>query len=122
VQPSRRGCVLREILSLRGIVVSRCAIEMLSLECGEVREILWPSYRSLVPYQCVSAKDKDRNAIEYCGDFAGKSFIRRHATDARQHIYSARGSSELNDLLGLEEIRFLEAGLLEPELVQKPEK
>jgi hypothetical protein len=32
------------------------------------------------------------------------------------------GSSELNDLLGLKEISFLEAGLLEPELIQKREK
>jgi hypothetical protein len=42
--------------------------------------------------------------------------------DARQQIDSARGSSELNDLLGLEEISFLEVRLLESELIQKREK
>jgi hypothetical protein len=61
-------------------------------------------------------------AIEYCGDFAGKRVICRHATDARQEIDPARSSSELNDLLGLKEISFLEAGLLEPELIQKREE
>ena len=98
------------------------ASKRLCLEYGEVCEILWPTDRSLVSDQCVSAKDKDWNAIEYCGDFAGKRFIRRNATDARQQIDSARGSSELNDLLGLEEISFLEAGLLKSELIQKREK
>jgi hypothetical protein len=78
---------------------------------------LWPADRSLVPYQRVFAKDEDRNAIEYCGDFAGKRFIRRYASDARQEIDPARSSSKLNNLLGLEEIFFLEAGLFEPELI-----
>ena len=98
------------------------ASKRLCLEYGEVCEILWPTDRSLVSDQCVSAKDEDWNAIEYCGDFAGKRFIRRNATDARQQIDSARGPSELNDLLGLEEISFLEAGLLKSELIQKREK
>jgi hypothetical protein len=97
-------------------------MEISSLECSKVREILWPTDRALVSDQCVFAKDEDWNAIEYCGDFAGKRFIRRHATDARQQIDSAWGSSELNDLLGLEEISFLEVGLLESELIQKREK
>jgi hypothetical protein len=83
---------------------------------------LWPADRSLVSYQCVFAKDEDRNAVEYCGDFAGKRFIQGHASDARQKIDSARSSSKLNDLLGLEEISFLKAGLLEPELIQKREE
>jgi len=52
-------------------------------------------------------------------DFAGKRVICRHATDGRQEIDPARRSSELNDLLGLKEISFLETGLLEPELIQK---
>jgi hypothetical protein len=34
-------------------------------------------------------------------------------------IYSARDPSDLNDLLGLKEISFLEAGLLEPEVIQR---
>ena len=45
-----------------------------------------------------------------------------HTCETGQQIDSARDSSELNDLLGLEEISFLEAGLLEPELIQKREK
>jgi hypothetical protein len=82
---------------------------------------LWPTDRTLISDQCVFAKDEDRNAIEYCGDLAPKRFICSHATDARQQIYPAWGSSELNDLLGPEKISFLEIGLLEPELIQKRE-
>jgi hypothetical protein len=84
--------------------------------------MLWPTDRSLVSDQCVFAEDEDWKAIEYGGDSAGKRFIRRYASDARQQIDSARGSSELNDLLGFEEISFLEAGLFEPELIKKREK
>ena len=66
-------------------------------------------------------RNEKRNAIEGCGNLAGKRFIVRHAA-GRQQIYSCRDSSELNDLVGLEEISFLEARLLEPELIQKREK
>ena len=37
-------------------------------------------------------------------------------------INSVGDPSELNDLLGLEEISFLEAGLLEPKLIQNREQ
>ena len=89
---------------------------------AQVCQILWLTDRSLVSNQCVFAKDEDWKAIERCGDFAGKRFIRGRATDARQQIDPARGSSELNNLLGLEEICLLESRLLEPELIQKREK
>src|SRR5262249_7358188 len=120
--PTAAAVLLRETLSARNIVVSRGGIEILGFQSGKVREILRSTDCSLVSYQCVSAKYEDWNAVEYCGDLAGKGFIGRHATDRGQQIYSARDSSELNDLLGLEEISFLEAGLLEPELIQKTEK
>ena len=77
------------------------------LECGEIREILWAAHRSLVSDQRVFAKDKDRNAFEHCGDFTAERFIRRDATDARQETDPARGSSELNNLLGRQEVSFL---------------
>jgi hypothetical protein len=48
---------------------------------------------------------------------ANASFV--DASDASREIDPARISSKLNNLLGLKEISFLKAGLLEPELIQK---
>jgi hypothetical protein len=72
--------------------------------------------------QCVFAKDEDGNAIEHCRDFAGKRFIRRHATDARQQSDPAWDLSKLNHLIRFNEISFLETGLREPKLSQDTEK
>jgi hypothetical protein len=71
---------------------------------------------SLVSDQDLLAKDEDRNPVDCRGNFRGKGFVSVYATDAGQQIDSTRRSSQLNHLLRLQEISFLEAGLLEPEL------
>jgi hypothetical protein len=67
-------------------------------------------------------RTKNRHAVDYRRHFPVECFVGGHTYETRQQIYSARDSSELDNLLGLEEISFLEAGLLEPELNQNTEK
>ena len=71
-------------------VVSRWSAGTLSLQCGNIRQILRSSDCSFVSDQCVSAKDEDGECPrEYCRDFVGKRLIRRHSTDARQQTFVA---------------------------------
>jgi hypothetical protein len=117
-----RCAVLTGATGCPPLTLSPLGIEILSLECGEIREILWPTYRSLVPYQCVSAKDENRNAINHRRHFRVECFVGIHTCETGQQINSVGDSPELNDLLGLEKISFFEAGLLEPKLIQNREQ
>jgi hypothetical protein len=55
-------------------------------------------------------------------NFPIECFVGSHTCETGKQSDSARGSSELDNLLGPEEISFLEIGLLEPELIQKRKK
>jgi len=60
----------------------------------------------LFPYQCVSAKDENRNAINHRRHFRVECFVGIHTCETGQQINSVGDSPELNDLLGLEKISF----------------
>lgn len=87
----------------------------------EIREILRPSHRTFVSNQSVFAQHKYRNAVQIRGYFSCKRVVRGDTCDARQQIDSIGRAAELNHLLWVEEVSFVER-LVEAELSQKIEE
>jgi len=69
--------------------------------------------------QCVFAQDENRDAIQLCGDFAGKRFVGADPAYAAEQINSIRSASELDNLVRFGEIRFAESGVGETEFIQQ---
>src|SRR5947207_14644005 len=78
-----------------------------------------PANCALVLDQCVFAQDENRDAIQLCGDFAGKRFVGADPAYAAEQINSIRSASELDNLVRFGEIRFAESGVVEAELNQQ---